>query len=87
MLIPGLLKWIKKKLAGIILAAAGLHRLKLKRLITQYLPVTISLPAVGQGTLGLQILKKRTDLQKLLAPLNDLATELSSRAERSFWRL
>ena len=48
------------KLDGIILAAAGLHRLNNREMITQYISDKICIPAVGQGTLGIEILKKKS---------------------------
>lgn len=74
-------------LDGIILAAAGLHRLQKKDLITQYLPLDVSIPAVGQGTLGVEILKKRKDLIKLFEPLDHFYTKLKSIGERKFLKI
>jgi hydroxymethylbilane synthase len=54
--------------AAIILAVAGLERLGLAHRIRQRLTVEESLPAAGQGALGIEILKQRSDLLELLAP-------------------
>jgi hydroxymethylbilane synthase len=72
--------------AAIILAAAGLKRLGLGERITALLPVEDSLPAVGQGALGIEIVTGRDDLAALLAPLNDPETEACVRAERAMSR-
>jgi hydroxymethylbilane synthase len=72
--------------AAIILAAAGLKRLGLGGRITALLPVEQSLPAVGQGALGIEIVTGRDDLAALLAPLNDPETEACVRAERAMSR-
>lgn len=68
---------------AIILAAAGLKRLALKDRIKAFLPIDISLPAVGQGALGIECLAHRSELIDFLAPLNDKKTELCVLAERS----
>lgn len=72
--------------AAIILAAAGLIRLGLSARITQFLAPEISIPAVGQGALGIEIHAQRRDLLSLLAPLNDATTQSCVMAERSFSR-
>jgi hydroxymethylbilane synthase len=56
--------------AAIILAAAGLERLGLAQRIRHFLAVEDSLPAAGQGALGIEILKRRSDLLEILAPLS-----------------
>ncbi|MFW5976327.1 MAG: hydroxymethylbilane synthase [Bacillota bacterium] len=74
----------KMDLDGIILAAAGLHRINKNGLITQYITKNICVPAVGQGTLGIEILNNRVELTNLLSVLKDLKTSLQSKAERAF---
>ena len=71
---------------AIILAAAGLKRLGLGERIRAELPPEQSLPAVGQGALGIECLANRTDLFALLAPLNDADTADCVNAERSMSR-
>ena len=60
--------------AAIILAAAGLKRLGLSGRITALLNPEQSLPAVGQGALGIECRADRTDLIELMQPLNHQAT-------------
>ncbi|HEX9178877.1 MAG TPA: hydroxymethylbilane synthase [Burkholderiales bacterium] len=72
--------------AAIILAAAGLKRLGLSGRITAILPPEESLPAVGQGALGIECREGRPDLEVLLAPLNHDATARCVRAERAMSR-
>jgi hydroxymethylbilane synthase len=72
--------------AAIILAAAGLIRLELGDRITSYLSAEDSIPAVGQGALGIEIKEDRQDLIDILAPLNDRDTEQCVAAERGFSR-
>lgn len=71
---------------AIILAAAGLRRLGLGERIRAELPFEQSLPAAGQGALGIEIAAGRADLAAWLAPLNDPHTALCVRAERAVSR-
>ncbi|MGH8620820.1 MAG: hydroxymethylbilane synthase [Burkholderiales bacterium] len=71
---------------AVILAAAGLKRLGLEERITRLLPPTESLPAPGQGALGVECLARRTDLLDALAALNHPATARCVAAERAFSR-
>lgn len=72
--------------AAIILAAAGLIRLELGHRIRQSIAPQDSIPAVGQGALGIEINARRQDLLAVLAPLNHVDTELCVLAERGFSR-
>ena len=71
---------------AIILAAAGLTRLGLKERIRAVLPAELSLPAAGQGALGIEARADRADVAAWLAPLNDPATAACVRAERAVSR-
>ncbi|PTU67261.1 hydroxymethylbilane synthase [Chromobacterium sp. Panama] len=71
---------------AIILAAAGLKRLGLSERIRKELPPSESLPAAGQGALGIEIRADRADLMRLLAPLNHAATHACVSAERALAR-
>ncbi|KMN83323.1 hydroxymethylbilane synthase [Chromobacterium alkanivorans] len=71
---------------AIILAAAGLKRLGLSERIRKELPPSESLPAAGQGALGIEIRADRADLMQLLAPLNHAATHACVSAERALAR-
>ena len=71
---------------AIILAAAGLIRLGLVDRIAAVLTPEQSLPAPGQGVLGIEVPCGRTDLIELVAPLNDPAAAHCVRAERAFSR-
>jgi len=68
---------------AIVLAVAGLVRLGLEGRIRSRLEVDASLPAPGQGALGIECLAARGDIVRLLAPLADEATALCVRAERA----
>ena len=73
--------------AAIILAAAGLKRLELSDRITALLDPEQSLPAVGQGALGIECRADRTDLVELLQPLHHQETAYCVEAERAVSRV
>lgn len=68
---------------AIILAAAGLHRLGFGSRITQYIPVTQLLPAVGQGALGIEACAEDERTTYLLESLNHWPTRNAVEAERA----
>lgn len=69
---------------AIILAAAGLKRLALESRIKQIIDINLSLPAVGQGALGLECRSNDDVVLQLIAPLADEVTNVCIRAERAF---
>ncbi len=69
---------------AILLAAAGLRRMGWEERITQYLPVEMSLPAIGQGALGIEIRREDPDTRGAVSFLNDRETAFAVRAERGF---
>ncbi|MEW5887657.1 MAG: hydroxymethylbilane synthase [Pseudomonadota bacterium] len=71
---------------AIILAAAGLTRLGLASRIRAVLPAELSLPAAGQGALGIEALAARPEVAAWMAPLNDAAASACVRAERAVSR-
>ncbi len=71
---------------AIILAAAGLKRLGFGARITSLLAPEDSLPAPGQGALGLECRSDRADLVGVLERLADRETSLATAAERAFSR-
>jgi hydroxymethylbilane synthase len=68
---------------AIILASAGLKRLGLADRITELLPPELSLPAIAQGAIGIEC-RIGSDINELIAPLNDPETSVCVRAERAF---
>ena len=72
--------------AAVILAAAGLKRLGLASRITAVLEPEDSLPAAGQGALGIECRESRPDLIEMMAPLSHPETQWCVRAERSVSR-
>jgi hydroxymethylbilane synthase len=73
--------------AAILLAAAGLKRLGFESRIRATLQPEESLPAVGQGAIGIEIRSGRPELAALLAPLNHPETAACVRAERAMSRV
>ncbi len=71
---------------AIVLAAAGLMRLKLHERIRHTFEITDMLPAAGQGALGIEVRSDRTDLTGPLASLADMPTWLAVTAERTVSR-
>jgi hydroxymethylbilane synthase len=72
--------------AAILLAAAGLKRLGFESRIRATLAPEESLPAVGQGAIGIEIRSGRPDLAALLSPLNHPDTAACVQAERAMSR-
>ena len=71
---------------GIILAAVGLKRLGLSGRIRSLIDIEHSLPAAGQGALGIETLAARTDVAAWLAPLQCEASAARALAERTVSR-
>ncbi|CAB1207907.1 hydroxymethylbilane synthase [Acinetobacter bouvetii] len=69
---------------AIILASAGLKRLGLAERIRHTLHAEVSLPAVGQGALGLECREGDQTVLDLITPLLHLETDVCVRAERAF---
>jgi hydroxymethylbilane synthase len=80
-------KMKEEGLDGIVLAAAGLHRMELKELISYYIPVELMVPSPSQGALALEVRENDDETEKLLKPLHDTVTETQITAERAFLRV
>ncbi|HLA47615.1 MAG: hydroxymethylbilane synthase [Nitrospinae bacterium RIFCSPHIGHO2_02_FULL_39_82] len=68
----------------IILAAAGVKRMGWEDKITEYLPYEIFLPAIGQGSIGIEIRESDGDVRNIINRFNHRETSLCVRAERAF---
>ncbi|HEY7867294.1 MAG TPA: hydroxymethylbilane synthase [Psychromonas sp.] len=68
---------------AIILAAAGLIRLKMQDRITSLIEPEVSLPAVGQGAVGIECRLDDEQTINLLKPLEDAKTRIRVTAERA----
>ena len=71
---------------GLVLAAVGLKRLGYAERIRQVIPTGSSLPAPGQGALGIEIRSDDATTAALLAPLNDPIARAATDAERGVSR-
>ncbi len=71
---------------AIVLASSGLKRLGFHDRIRYCMPDTLSLPAVGQGALGIECRLEDSELQTLLEPLNHNDTADRVKAERALNR-
>jgi len=69
---------------AMILAAAALIRLQRTSAISQYLPLALMLPAVGQGALAVEVRESDEEVRQLVQPLNHPPTERAVSAERAF---
>ena len=76
-----------ENLDAVILAAAGLKRLGFTDQVTEYLPVELSLPAIGQGALGIECRLDDEAVKETIAFFNHPDTAHAVRAERALlWR-
>ena len=80
-----LAKMESENLDGIILAAAGIHRLNLNHIITEYFNPKEFIPAVSQGAIGIECVKESTN-SKYFKKLEDSSARLTVEAERSFMK-
>lgn len=69
---------------AIILAAAGVKRLGWADRMTEIISMEISLPAIGQGAIGIECRTGDEFINNLIAPLNHPDTSVCVRAERAF---
>ncbi|KAA0259499.1 hydroxymethylbilane synthase [Deferribacter autotrophicus] len=77
-------KLVSGEFDAIILAKAGLKRLGLTEHIKQTLTDDFMIPAVCQGTLGIEVREKDKETIDILSFLNDEETNICSKAERAF---
>jgi len=69
---------------AVILAAAGVKRLGLNNRITEILHAEISLPAIGQGAVGIECRADDEYINSIIAPMNHSETSVCVKAERAF---
>ncbi len=79
-------KFLDSDWDAIILARAGVERLKMDKHISLVIPKEIFLPAVGQGALGIEIKEGNEVAEDILKSIHDESTYLAAIAERSFLR-
>ena len=71
---------------GLVLAAAGLNRLGLQSLITEYFHPAEICPAVGQGALAIEIRRDNDRVKRAVQLLDDANTHTAVNAERMVLR-
>lgn len=76
-------KFLDSKWDAIILARAGVERLKLNKYISSIISIDDILPAVGQGALGIEIHEENKFAQAMVSSINDENTNIAVQAERS----
>jgi len=82
-----LTKMNDKNLDGIILAAAGLHRMGLENKIRKYLPLDKFVPSAGQGILCIELLRNEKKIEKILEKLCVKNVQDCADIERRFVRI
>lgn len=78
-----LAKLVREDLDAIVLAGAGLIRLGLSDRVTQWLPTEVSLPAAGQGIVGIEARTDDEATLQLLRTINSPISEICALAERA----
>lgn len=71
-------------LDGIVLALAGVRRLGFEEKITEIISTDVSLPAIGQGALGIETRQHDREIEEQIQLLNDKDSWIAVSAERSF---
>jgi hydroxymethylbilane synthase len=77
-------KALETDLDGIVIAAAGLHRLGWHERITEYLDPALFVPAPGQAALAVEVRSADEGLSELVARFDDPDVRLAVDAERAF---
>ena len=68
---------------AILLGAAGLERLGLLDVVSETFSPDVLTPAIGQGIVGLQCLKKNAEIISVLERISDPFTAQAARVERA----
>ncbi len=76
-------KFLKSNWDAIILARAGVERLKLNKHISSVIDKKSILPAVGQGALGIEIKSTNKFAEKIIKSIHDENTFAAATAERA----
>ena len=69
---------------GMILAAAGLHRMSIQKQITEYLSIKQSVPSAGQGILCVEYLKNNLNIKRMLKKYKNHDVDRCAIEERDF---
>lgn len=81
-----LMKLTSAGIEGAVMAAAGLLRMEMGNVITEYLPLEDFLPSVGQGAIGLEVFADDVESVEAAYQASHLPSWCAVRAERAFLR-
>ena len=79
-------KMIEGQYDGLVMAAAGIERLKLNKHITEYLEFELFLNAPGQGAIAVEINSKNVELDKIVSTINHEKSMICTKNERNFMK-
>lgn len=74
------------ELDAIVLAYAGIKRLGYEDMISQYIPYEVCLPAVGQGSLGIEVRDHDGAVRELISAVDHGPSRTAIEAERAFMK-
>ena len=73
-----------ENLDGIVVAAAGMKRMGWSDRISQFIPLDVMLPSIGQGVLGIELRKVDSNIRQAISFINHAETWVETTAERAF---
>ncbi|MFA5384665.1 MAG: hydroxymethylbilane synthase [Eubacteriales bacterium] len=79
-------KLSEEGLDALVLAFAGIKRLDFEELIAQKIPCSICIPAVGQGSIGVEIRENDEEIHRMISLLDHGDSRAAITAERSFMK-
>ena len=79
-------KMIEGKYDGLVMAAAGIERLKLNEHITEYLDFNSFLNAPGQGAIAIETNTNNREVNKIVSTINHEKTMICTKNERGFMK-
>ena len=71
---------------GLVMAAAGIERLKLEKYITEYLDFKLFLSAPGQGAIAVETNAQNLEIKKIVSTINDTDSMICTKHEREFMK-
>jgi len=71
---------------GLIMAAAGLIRMKMSHYVTEFLDYDVMLPAVGQGCIAIEVRDDNNEVRELIDRISSRDDLLAVRAERALMK-
>lgn len=79
-------KFLESDWEGIVVAWAGIKRMGFRKYVSDFIPIEICLPAVGQGVIALEGRKNDRHVRAILETISDEQSEKAVIAERAFLR-